>query len=96
MKSHADGNQYKQESEGPMLCNKNRTVQESQPQHGDRQHLHPQGDSLMNLEVPYICTKLRVIHQPCVKLVIPFQEQCCGKKKPGSGRKNRQEYAYYP
>ena len=51
MQSNSKCDQDKQGSEGPMFCNKNRTIKKCDPYHADRYNLHMKRYRLMDKEI---------------------------------------------
>ena len=61
--SNSGGNDGQQNSQ-PQLVDQEDTQGNGQPQGRDRDGLHPPGDALVLLEVPYVRPQLGMRHQP--------------------------------
>lgn len=93
MSRYSGCKKHKEESEGPMICDEDSTIQKCDPDHADRDYLYLQRDGLMHHEVPDIWSQLGVVHQPVIQRPGAAEKQCCSKKEQRSGGQYRKKNA---
>ena len=82
-----------EQAEGPVFCHKNRTIEQSHPNHTYRYNFDFQWDRLMHHKISDIWAKPWMIQEPVVQSLMAAQEKRGSKKQQWSRRQNRQEYA---
>ena len=95
MDGDSDCDKDEHQAEGPVLCNKDSTIQKGQPYKSHRYDLDMQRNSLMLKKVLDIWSQFRMVHQPLIQTEMTAQKKRCTKQQEWRGRQYRQKDAKY-
>jgi hypothetical protein len=74
-----------------MLCYKDGTVEECEPQCSESHYLDSERDSLMNHKVLYVRAQFRMIHQPLIQTLVATEEKGGRQKEKWGSGENREK-----